>query len=108
MVIQYPHIGKLFTTDASVKEGDGKWTAGSLEQRFETKCRAEPAGSSQFITGQGGEKVTFKSIVYMPVPDSGLEIKPGSFFEVWDGETLKVKETVKQFSKGQLNARIWL
>lgn len=39
---------------------------------------------------------------------SSFEIKPGTLFEVWEGERLIVKESVKQFSKGQLNMRVWL
>lgn len=42
------------------------------------------------------------------VSSSGFEIKPGTLFEVWEGERLIVKEPVKQFSKGQLNMRVWL
>lgn len=39
---------------------------------------------------------------------SSFEIKPGSLFEVWEGERLVVRTTVKQFSKGQLNMRVWV
>jgi hypothetical protein len=214
MVIQYPHRGKLFIPGSTVKGLDGKWPGSSLELQFETRCRAEPASSNQFIIGQGGERISFKCIVYIPLPkivvssadvpsaagsqkvyagdtviysvpldmvgenevtlsdlagvtnfslkvdgrplildteyekitsgfrligsggslisgqrfeitklyvfnisqtgSSGVmvsgdfDMKPGSLFEVWDGETLKVAEKIKQFSKGQLNARVWL
>jgi hypothetical protein len=80
MVTQYPNTGKAFVVASN---------------------RAH-----SYIIGADGKQITFSSIVYMPIPTK--EIKVGMLFEVWDGEKLIVKEDVKQFSKGQLNARVWL
>lgn len=104
-VIQYPHIGKAYLPGDSVKVGT-VWTESGSSLDLETRCRVEPRGESQYITGIDGKHITFSSIVYMPIP--AKEIKVGTLFEVWDGEILKVREDVKQFSKGQLNARVWL
>jgi hypothetical protein len=105
-VIQYPHTGKAYKGTESVKGSDGNWTQGSLNSELETICRVEPAKANQYINGADGKRITFTSIVYMPIPE--LVIIPGMLFEVWEGERLIVKEPVKQFSKGQLNARVWL
>jgi hypothetical protein len=106
MVKQYPHTGKVFVAESSVKDANGNWPESSGSLLVETVCRAEPNKGNQYVIGQGGKQITFSSIVYMPIPVQ--EIKPGMLFEVWDGELLKVREPVKQFSKGQLNARVWL
>lgn len=213
MILQYPNTGKVFVPPVnSVKGADGNWSNSSLAAlQFETRCRVEPNTGNQFIIGSDGNQLTFKSIVYMPLPNrvssiidpvttqvseiiyagetilyivpadkdgefevvldsllgqlftlvvdgrplikdtefeiqasgfkmlieslipgqrfeitkyylfrtgisgnngvvtgSDFEIKPGSLFEVWDSERLIVKTEVKQFSKGQLNMRVWL
>lgn len=106
MVYQYPNIGKAFLPGSSTKGADGNWDEVSATVQLETKCRAEPAKGTSYVAGVGGILIVYSCIVYMPVPVA--EIKPGTLFEVWDGERLIVKADVKQFSKGQLNARIWL
>lgn len=106
MVIQYPNIGKAYLPAASSQDGNGDWVRGAETLQFETSCRVEPASSNQFITQADGRQITFTSIVYMPAP--AADIKPGAFFEVWRGSVLIVREPVKQFSRGQLNARVWL
>ena len=39
---------------------------------------------------------------------SDFTILPGTLFEVWNGNIRLVRDTVKQFSAGQLNMRIWV
>ncbi|MBO9660061.1 MAG: hypothetical protein J7527_14670 [Chitinophagaceae bacterium] len=211
MVIQYPHTAKVFeATDSALVNGN--WTESSLQLTYESRSRIEAASSNQYVTGQNGERITFHSVVYLPLPkiittgptppssepetiiyqgemvlwkvpaeldgeeevnipalsgqlfnlrmdsrpleeetefentgsgfrligtsgklitgqryeatkyyvfqkkygNSGISvgsdflIKPGSLFEVWVGNVLKVRDTVKQFSLGQLNMRVWL
>ena len=106
MVIQYNHTGIINLPGSSVQGADGNWPEGVSEVQFETVCRAEPSKGNSYIIGQGGKRIEFSCIVYMPIPEQ--EIKPGTLFEVWDGERQIVNTDVKQFSKGQLNARVWL
>ena len=213
MVIQYLNTCKILKYADSILGSDGNYTQGESEVIFETKCRIEPNSGNQFIVGADGERITFRSIVYMPLPVevtssfspthinddivvyagptllhvvteeengtttvnmpelAGLKfnlrmdfaplipgeefesipaggfrikggagvliegqrfeasvyyevnkkwasdisvvggnffIKPGSNVSVWLGSNLIVEETVKQFSKGQMNMRIWL
>lgn len=105
MVKQYPYAGKAIVTGDSVKVGSS-WIEAEPTTILETKCRVEPARSSQYLQGQDGKSITYNSIVYMPIPS--VDLKPGTLFEVWDGEKLIVREMVKQYSRGQLNARVWL
>lgn len=106
MVLQYPHKAKVFASGASAKDENGNWQTAEAELIFESDCRLEPAKANQYIVGLDGKQITLSAIVYMP--RSATPIKPGVFFEVWDEEVLLTRETVKQFSKGQLNARVWL
>lgn len=191
---------------------NGNWQQSSLELKYESRCRVEASRGNQYVTTMNGEKITFHSVVYLPLPviktsgplpvstdpdtiiyqgetilwkvpaemnneeevnltglagqlftlkmdsrplekdveftntgtgfrligtsgkfitgqryeatkyyvfqkntgNSGITIgsdfliKPGSLFEVWVGNVLKVRDTVKQFSLGQLNMRVWL
>jgi hypothetical protein len=106
MVKQYPHTGRIILPASSTKDATGNWTEGAESLDFETNCRAEPNSGSQYVVGQDGKQITYRCVVYMPI--LAAEIKPGTLFEVWDGERMIVRETVKQFSKGQLNSRVWL
>lgn len=106
MVKQYPYTGivKLASESNLV---DGKWTTGEpLSELLTVECRSEPARANQYIRGNDGDKILLSCIVYMPPIKT--ELRPGMLFEVWDGNRLIVSEPIKQFSLGQLNARVWL
>lgn len=106
MVKQYPYTGIATHAAESVKNDSGNWVGGSDSVILETPCRVEPAKANQYLEGTDGKRITLTSVVYMPIPS--LDLKPGTLFEVRDGETVIVKETIKQYSRGQLNARVWL
>ncbi len=106
MVIQYPHTGKAFLPGDSGRDGAGDWIQAGQSMFLETSCRAEPVKENQYVVGVNGQQIVFSCIVYMPIPD--VELKPGMLFEVWEDDRLITKTDIKQFSKGQLNARIWL
>ena len=106
MVIQYPNTGKAYKAGESVKDSQNNWTTTDPVLQLETRCRVEPARANAYLNGADGKQITFTSIVYMPIPPADLGV--GTLFEVWDGERLIVKEPIKQYSRGQLNARVWL
>lgn len=106
MVKQYPHSAIAKTAGNSVKDSEGEWVKVGEETILETDCRAEPAKANQYLEGADGKRITLVSVVYMPIPP--IDLEPGTLFEVRDGEKLIVRETVKQYSRGQLNARVWL
>lgn len=53
-----------------------------------------------------GERINYDGIVYLPLPQS--TVAPGAGVVVKDGAEVLLQGTVKRFSAGQLNARIWL
>lgn len=96
MVVQYPHIIR-FTAKNQV-------TLATVS--YEGKGRLEESGNA--LVGLNTQGHTIKAIFYMPPPASATLIKIGQKVDIYDGETLLMSDTVKNFVKGQLNARIWL
>jgi hypothetical protein len=94
VVNQYPHTAIIKDTNWSTE----------TECESELKCRAETGGNAK--KGFNQDDVTPKAVIYFPLPMEPIEI--GTSMEVRDGERVVVADTVKQFSPGQLNARIWL
>lgn len=106
MVKQYPHT-ITFTTESGGSEdpNTGDWISGTTAT--ETKvCRAEINSSNGFVVGPNGTQIRYDWTVYMPLPQS--TITPGTRVEVKNGSEVLYSSTVKQFSTGQLNARLWL
>lgn len=110
MVDQYPHSAEIVTqeTDATV-DADGNWIPGTT-QTISLKCRAESATANGYLVGVDGAKIDFSWIVYFP---SGIpRIKEGVRITVVNpdapfGPETMLTDTVKRFSRGQLNVRIW-
>lgn len=104
-VSQYPHTMSYATVSDSEQNGDGNWTDGTTDA-LETKCRYEPSTKPVFVEAADGQQIRITGMVYMPLP--ALNIQPGTRVQVFDGVTVLSKETVKRYSAGQLNQRIWL
>lgn len=105
MVTQYPHILKTKVINGSTQDSNGDWTGGT-ETDVETACRFEPNSKNGFIKADDGSQVVYDGIVYLPLP--ATEIAPGTTVEVTSGAIVLSKDTVKRFSAGQLNAKVWL
>jgi hypothetical protein len=102
---QYPHKITFTTVTGSTLNGSGDWTAGS-ETTVTKDCRAEINSKNGLIVTPGGTQIKYDWTVYMAI---GSKIKPGTQVEVKDSNNeVLCKTTVKQFSQGQLNQRIWL
>lgn len=105
MVKQYPHTLKQTVVGESVQDGSGNWVP-SAETITEKDCRFEPSSGDAFVKLDNGTTVMYDGIVYLPLP--AADIAPGTSIEVMNGATVLSKGTVKRFSAGQLNARLWL
>lgn len=105
MVKQYLHTITVTTSYAGVKDGNGNWTPiGDITQQL--SGRFEPNNTNGFVTAADGSRINYDGIVYLPLPQATLA--PGAKVEVKNGAEVLLKGTVKRFSAGQLNARIWL
>lgn len=105
MVIQYPHTINVTGPTSSHQDGQGNWI-NDAGIDITLPCRFEPAGSRGLIPGPDGTLINYNWVVYMPIPAD--LIKPGFAVKIYDGATLIAEDAVLRYSKGQLNARIWL
>jgi len=108
MVKQYPHTIKLYPVKGdSMQDNNGNWITpedGGEPESY--PCRMEPRSTAGFVTGVDGTQLTYSSIVYMPLSVPDIQVM--TRVSIFKGELLVGVGTVKQFSRGQLNARVWL
>ena len=105
-VSQYPHRVSLSAKASSVLDDNGNWVSADAAQ-VDLVGRAEVASANAIIAGSDGQQIKAKWIVYLPLPIDFVRV--GCDIEVWQEDTNKIlTDTVKRFSKGQLNARIWV
>ena len=105
MVKQYPHTISITTKSGSTKDGNGNWTSGT-DTTVDKAGRYEPRSGNGYINDADGSRIYYDGIVYFPLPQSTLA--PGTKVVVKNGAEVLCTSTVKRFSAGQLNARIWL
>lgn len=104
MVVQYPHIIEITSVSGQTKV-NGNWTTGTPSTNT-TNGRYEPKSGNGTVVGADGERINYDGIVYLPLPQTA--VAPGAKVVVKDGAAVLLQSTVKRFSAGQLNARIWL
>jgi len=105
MINQYPHTIRFTTVSGSVQDGNGDWTDGT-PSTVERACRAEPNSGNGKVVVTDGERIDYSWDVYLPLP--AIDIAPGTQVQVLKGAKVLCSDTVKQYSEGQLNQRIWL
>lgn len=106
-LVQYPHRITLTAVVNSTTDDDGNYVNVAGGETKELDCRAESSTGNGFITQPGGTRIDFSWIVYFPLPIE--QVKEGTAAEVRNEyNELILTDTVKRFSRGQLNARIWL
>lgn len=105
MVKQYPHRLVITTKTGSTQDGNGNWLPGT-DTTIEKGCRAEPNGRNATVNSADGTAIVYDFNVYLPLPIDNIAV--GAIAQVYNGDTLLCKSTVKRFNKGQLNARLWL
>jgi hypothetical protein len=105
MVKQYPHTMTVKVTAEATTDGSGNWIP-SVETDKEITCRAEPSSGRGSIPLADGTRLFYDWTVYMPLPVDTLKV--GASVTVKHGEEVLSTNTIKRFSRGQLNARVWL
>lgn len=111
--VQYKHCGYVQVATEATRDTNGNWIAGTEEDDpLEFKCRAEPQSGNGYIQGIDGAKVNYSYIVYCPLDTPNVPV--GSTIKIvtepetdWTDEVY-FTDTVKRFSRGQLNVRLWL
>jgi hypothetical protein len=88
----------------TIKIKSSNWNENTSEELI-YKGRKEPRGGSR--SDFNNPNNTAKYIVFMPLPVADLEKETP--VEVYDKNgRLLVADTIKDFERGQFNARIWL
>lgn len=107
MVVQYPHKA-TFTISGSeaTQDSNGDWQAGTPDIETTVDCRAESASNNGYIASVDSVKIDYSWIVYLPL--NTAMIKVGTSVSVINDTEEILKDTVKRFSRGQLNCRVWL
>jgi len=108
MVTQYPHTIEFIKISEGARDSEGDWKPGKTKAKTKP-CRAEPATGNtgnSYISAANGERINYNWLVYLPLPVD--TIKPGVKVRVKNGSEVLLHDTIKRFSRGQLNARIWL
>lgn len=108
MVTQYPHTLKFKTpsTDSVYDQNTGEWSDPVLGDDKELECRAEMNSKGELVPSKDGSQLKYAYTVYMNVDAPVFEF--GQMVEVFNSDGLLIKDTVKKFSRGQLNARLWV
>jgi len=105
MVVQYPHIMTVTTINGVGRDENGDYLGPNGSSSMTLNCRAESSDSDGFISGVDGEKIKFNWIVYMNRDAPTMQI--GALVSILVSGIL-INETIKRFSRGQLNCRVWL
>jgi hypothetical protein len=106
-LIQYPHLASIFENVEATRDENGNWVDPVPEDAKTFICRAEPAiGNRNNGLKEGGDGAVtdFNWIVYCPLETP--DIVPGTQIIVYGA--MQIQDSVKRFSRGQLNVRIWL
>lgn len=102
----YPHIASVQGVGESVyNQETGEYEAGSDTDPSQFTCRAEPASPSGYQKTADGARLDYSWTVYTKAkPD----LKYGQRIVIMDGTREVCNDTVKQYSEGRFNTRIWL
>jgi hypothetical protein len=105
MVTQYPHTVTISSVSESTQDENGNYVPGT-PSTFEFNGRFETNKAGNFLTAANGEQVVFSGIIYARYSTPNVPL--GTGIEVMDGSSPVAKGKAVQFSRGQLNVRIWM
>lgn len=90
----------------ATQDENGNWIAGGNAVTTIIPCRAESASANGYITGVEGQQINYSWILY--APQTIPAVKVGANVTVTSAGESVCSDTVKRFSRGQLNCRVWL
>lgn len=102
---QYPHTITLSSVAQSTQDGSGNYVQGS-GSTFDLKGRFETNKGNLFLTTADGKQIVYSGIIYGSL--STPNIVQGTSLVVKNGADTIANGNVLQFSRGQLNVRIWI
>lgn len=109
MVKQYPHSAFVNIPATAIQDASGNWVdVSGTGSEFQCECRLEPrlGANNAYVVGSDGARIEINAVVYLPKSCPAIPV--GALMSISDGTSNLITTNVKQFSKGQLNARAWL
>ncbi|MGN6352821.1 MAG: hypothetical protein ACTHLB_05495 [Parafilimonas sp.] len=103
-VTQYPHTATVVITTDSGEDENG-YPLPPVTQTVELICRAEPNTQNAVVYAPDGTAFQFKYVIYVKAGQSDVPVNSNISIALENGEVTGI---VKMYSKGQLNARIWV
>jgi hypothetical protein len=104
--MQYTHTITFTTTTGSYQDADGNWIEGSsIPESYPARCEPVGFGTGSSVKAVNGERVQLDWVVYIPLPVSNIGIDTRVTITM---NGVSMTDTVKRFSKGLFNARVWL
>jgi hypothetical protein len=105
--VQYPHLLYASVVAESTRDANGDYVPSEAEESEEgLECRAVSSTGNGYITGADGSHIDYSWIVYMPQSTPVLQV--GTQVRIERPDDTDVVDTVKRFSRGQMNCRAWL
>lgn len=102
---QHPHTITILTLEPATRSESGDWQP-SVSSPFNGLCRWEENSKGAVISAADGSQIAYSGIAFLP---GGAQRFPlGSRVTIYEGVKLIASGEIKQFSKSQLNRRIWL
>lgn len=109
MIVQYPHDLKYSSLpgESVYDQESGTWNngIGGVQQPL-LKCRAEMNDKGKLVASNDGVQLEYSYTVYTAKDCPAFMY--GQVVEVLDSDGSLIKASVKKFSRGQLNARLWV
>ena len=107
MVTQYPYQLFIFQTNGDHQDANGDWQNGSSGWVLWSKCRDESNTKAAQIKLTDETAYIYESMVQLP--KSCQKVDVDLLAEVRDLEgNVRVKGTVRRWSRDQLHVRLWL
>lgn len=104
--MQYTHTISFTTIGESYTDDNGNWQPGAtITESYPARCEPVGFGSGGSVKATDGERVQLDWVVYMPLPVNNIGVGTTVTIDM-NGQSMT--DTVKRFSKGQFNARVWL
>jgi hypothetical protein len=107
MVSQYPYKLFVFETTGDYQDANGDWRSGISSWVFISNCRDETNSKASQINLSDETAYVYDSLIQLPKSCPKVEVNLLAEIRDLQGN-LRVKGTVKRFSRDQLHTRLWL
>lgn len=106
MVTLYPYTLWALATDPLTKSATGDAVKPNQVWQSQSVCRDEQNAAGQSVTLVDSTTITPSAVIYLPL--SAPDLVAGTAIEVRKLEVVRLKGTVKRFSRDLMHCRLWV